>query len=68
MGYSWKNKQTEGGEDFFLTLIDPGIFQFFTLPLEFKEKSNTHPWKSCKILLNPLEIPQLKNQDSWKFH
>ena len=27
-----------------------------------------HPWKLCKIALNPLEVPRPKTKTTWKFH
>ena len=39
-----------------------GIFRFFTLPLEIPVKTSFHPWKFCKIVCHPLEIPRSKTK------
>ena len=44
-----------------------GIFHFFTLPLEIPDKTKLHPWKSHKIVLDPLEISRLKSKTPGKF-
>ena len=41
----------------FLTPLYHGIFRFVTLPLEIPEKTSFYPWKFCKIVWCPLEIP-----------
>ena len=47
----------------------PGIFPFFTLPIEIPDKTNLNPWIFYKIVLDPLEIPsKAKNKDPEKFH
>ena len=38
----------------------PGIFHFFTIPLEIAGKRTLKPWIIHKIVLNPLEIPRPK--------
>ena len=80
MGYSRKKTKQGGGvvgDILFWTA--PGIFHFFTLPLEISEKTKLHPWKFHKIVLHPLEIPRPKTKTTgnsslfflghpWKFH
>ena len=75
-----KSKQTEGGGWVASIYIyplklriyffenPPGIFHFFTLPLEILDKTKLNPWIFHKIVLDPLEIPRPKNKDPWKFH
>ena len=75
-----KSKQTEGGGCVASIYIyplklriyffenPPGIFHFFTLPLEILDKTKLNPWIFHKIVLDPLEIPRPKNKDPWKFH
>ena len=59
----------------------PGIFHFFTLPLEIPDKTKLNPWIFHKIVLDPLEIPRPKTKTPrnftfslfflghpWKFH
>ena len=57
----------------------PGIFHFFTLPLEIPDKTKLSPWIFHKIVLEPLEIPRPKTKTPgnstlfflghpWKFH
>ena len=53
MGYSRK-KIKQGGWRLFWKL--PGIFHFFTLPLEIPDKIKLYPRKFHKIALDPLEI------------
>ena len=62
MGYSRK-KQT-GIEDilFWTPAPLPGIFRYVTLPLEIPEKISFYPWKFCKIVWHPLEIPRSKTK------
>ena len=64
MGCSRKNPKKGGGgliEDI-LFWKTPGIFQFFTLPLEIpdKTKSKLTPWIFHKIMLDPLRNFQPK--------
>ena len=80
MGYSRKKTKQGGGvvgDILFWTA--PGIFHFFTLPLEISEKTKLHPWKFHKIVWHPLEIPRPKTKTTgnsslfflghpWKFH
>ena len=40
----------------------PGIFHFFTLPLEILDKTKLNPWIFHKIVLDPLEIPRPKTK------
>ena len=40
----------------------PGIFHFFTLPLEIPDKTKLNPWIFHKIVLDPLEIPRPKTK------
>ena len=63
MGYSRKkNKQGEGGGGlrtyFFENPV--GIFCLFISLLEIPDKSKVHPWKLCKTVLHPSEIPRPK--------
>ena len=44
-----------------------GIFRFFTLPLEIPVKTSFHPWKFCKIVCHPLEIPRSKTKTQENF-
>ena len=64
MGYSRKNpNRVEGGggvEDLFE--IPPGIFHFFTLPLEVPDKTKINHWIFHKVMLDPLEIPRPKTK------
>ena len=59
----------------------PGIFHFFTLPIEIPDKTKLNPWIFYKIVLDPLEIPRPKTKTPrnstfslfflghpWKFH
>ena len=57
----------------------PGIFHFFTLPLEISDKTKLNPWIFHKIVLDPLEISRPKTKTlgmstlfflghPWKFH
>ena len=47
----------------------PGIFHFFTLPLEIPDKTKLSPWTLHRIVLDPLKIPRPKTQtDRWNFH
>ena len=39
-----------------------GIFKYVLLPLEILEKTSFHPWKFCKIVWHPLEIPRSKTK------
>ena len=59
--------EVEWGRTFFRKI--PRLFKFVTLPLEILEETKLCPWKFCKLLLHPLEIPvPSKNQYPWKFH
>ena len=40
----------------------PGIFHFFTLPLEIPDKTKLNPWMFHKIVLDPLEISRPKTK------
>ena len=40
----------------------PGIFHFFTLPLEISDKTKLSPWIFHRIVLEPLETPRPKTQ------
>ena len=44
-----------------------GILRFVTLPLEIPEKTSFQPWKFCKIVCNPLEIPRSKTKAQENF-
>ena len=44
-----------------------GILKFVTLPLEIPEKTSCHPWKFCKIVCHPLEIPKSKTKTQENF-
>ena len=54
----------------------PGIFNFFTLPLEIPDKTKLNPWLFHIILFHHLEIPRPKRKTPgnstiffpWKFH
>ena len=57
----------------------PGIFHFFTLPMEIPDKTKLNPSILHKLVLNHLEIPRPKTKSSgnstlffinhpWKFH
>ena len=39
-----------------------GIFRFVTSASEIPEKTSFHPWKFCKIVCHPLEIPRSKTK------
>ena len=70
MSYFWKKKKQRGGavEDI-LFQNPPGIFHFFTLPLEIPGKSKLHPWKLHKTLLHlTWKLQDSKYQDLWKLH
>ena len=57
------NKQTNSGSWGHTFLKNPpGIFHFFTLPLEIPDKTEHHPWKFCKVVFHPLEIPSPKTK------
>ena len=45
----------EGLRTYYFNL--PGIFHFFTLPLEIPEKTKLQPWKFHTFLLDPFKIP-----------
>ena len=77
LGY-FKKIQTGGFEDILFWKTHRN-FSFFTLPLEFPDKTKLNPWIFHKIVLYPLEIPHyfflvtLENSTSflintWKFH
>ena len=51
-----------GGVEDILFRKLPGIFHFFTLPLEIPDRTKLHPWKSHKIVLDPLKIPRPKTK------
>ena len=40
----------------------PGIFHFFTLPLEIPDKTQLKPWIFRKIVLDLLEVPRPKTK------
>ena len=74
MGYSRKKKKQgaggEGGGAGLKTYFfenPAGIFRLFTLPLKICDKSNLHPWRLCKIVLHPLEIPRPKTKSSGNY-
>ena len=46
---------------------NPGIFHFFTLPMEIPDKTKLSAWIFHRIVLDPLEIPRPKT-DPWNFH
>ena len=43
------------------------VFRFVTLPLEIPDKAKFHPWKFCKIVCHPLEIPRSKTKTQENF-
>ena len=45
----------------------PGIFHFFTLPMEIPDKTKLYPWKFLKIVLDLLEIPRQKTKTPGNF-
>ena len=68
-----------GGLRIYFFEKNPGIFHFFTLPLEIPDKTKLTPWIFHKIVLDLLEIPRPKTKTlgnstlfflghSWKFH
>ena len=60
MDYSRK-KQTGGLRTYYFEKT-PGIFRFFTLPLEIGAKIGLHPQKLHKIVLQPSEILRPKTR------
>ena len=81
MGYSRKNPNKVGGGGLRIYFFEknPGIFHFFTLPLEIPDKTKLTPWIFHKIVLDLLEIPRPKTKTlgnstlfflghPWKFH
>ena len=60
-----KFKQVRGrgvGLRIFFCENTPGIFHFFTLPLEFPDKTKLNPWIFHKIVLDPFEISRPKTK------
>ena len=60
-----KFKQVRGrgvGLKIFFCENSPGIFHFFTLPLEIPDKTKLNPWMFHKIVLDPLEISRPKTK------
>ena len=55
-------KKQKGGLRTYFFENPPGIFHFFTLPLEILDKTELHTWKFCKIVFHPLEIPSPKTK------
>ena len=46
----------------------PGIFHFFTLPLEIPGKTKLNPWIFHKIVIDSLEIPRPKRKTPGNSH
>ena len=75
MGYSRK-KWKRLGHTFSKKKLE--IFRFVFLPLQVPNKKKFHPWKFCKMVLQPLEIPRPKTKTHgnstcfldhpWKFY
>ena len=74
-----EKKPNRGGWGYTFLKEIPGIFRFVILPIEIPEKTSFHPWKFCKVVWHPLEIPSSKTktygnsiwvflEDPWKFH
>ena len=65
-----KKKTNKGGLGHTSLNIPPGIFHFFTLPLEIGDKTNFHPWKLHKVVLDPFWKFQSQKQKPipLKFH
>ena len=51
-----ENFQTGRGVEDILFDKPPGIFHFFTLPLEIPDKTKLNPWIFHKIVIDSLEI------------
>ena len=62
-----ENLQTGWVVDILFWNSPSGIFRFVTLPLEIPEKAKFHPWKFCKIVCQPLEIPRSKTKTQENF-
>ena len=74
-----KSKQGRGGWGYTFLKSPPGHFRFVTLPHEILEKKSFYPWKFCKFVWHPLEIPKSKTkthrnsalvflEHPWNFH
>ena len=57
-----------GGQD--ILFWKPGVFHFFTLPLEISDKENLNPcpWYISQNCVRSLENSKAKNKDPRKFH
>ena len=58
MGYS-----KQGGWGYTFLKRTPGIFHFFTLPLEIPDKTKVNPGIFLKIVQDSLEIPRAKTKN-----
>ena len=63
IGYSRKNPNWWGWG--YIIWTPPGIFHFFTIPLEIPDKIKLNPRIIHKIVLDPLEIPRPKATIPW---
>ena len=61
MGYSRKNPNRRGWGYTFLK-SPPGNFRFVTLLQEIPEKKSFYPWRLCKFVWHPSEIPKPKTK------
>ena len=55
-------KSKQGGLRVYYFEKTPGIFHFFTLPLEIPDKTKLNPWIFHKIVLAILEISRPKTK------
>ena len=64
MGYSRKNPNRGGGRGWGYAFLKspPGNFRFVTLPQVIPERKSFYPWKFCKFVWHPLEIPKSKTK------
>ena len=58
----FQKKNQTGGLRIYFFVTTPGIFRFFTLPLEIQDKTRLHPYKLHKIVLHLSEILRSKTK------